>query len=74
MKKQLTVTDYLVIDLALQDDVSFDEIKQQTGLTHNQVVSLMRQSLKPASFRRWRNRMQGKMQKHRRKMKVSAHV
>ncbi|MEO0356998.1 MAG: DUF2805 domain-containing protein [Pseudomonadota bacterium] len=46
-----------VIELALSDHVSFDTIRLETGLSPDQVKSVMRQSLKPGSYRAWRKRV-----------------
>ena len=48
------VLENLVIDLAWADEVSFDEIKERTGFAEKDVITLMRRSLKPSSFRMWR--------------------
>lgn len=45
-----------VTELAMQDRVSFDSITEKFGLTHGEIVKVMRRNLKPASFRRWRER------------------
>ena len=55
-----------IIWAAWADRISFEEIKQKTGLTEGQVIDQMRKSLKPSSFRRWRRRATTKSLKHRR--------
>jgi uncharacterized protein (TIGR03643 family) len=55
-----------IIWAAWADRISFEEIKQKTGLTEGQVIDQMRKSLKPSSFRRWRRRTTTKSLKHRR--------
>lgn len=55
-----------VIRYAWEDRTSFEEIKERTGLTEAQVIEVMRRELKPASFRRWRKRVSGRVTKHRR--------
>ena len=55
-----------VIRLAWEDRTSFEEIKERTGLTEQEVICIMRRELKPASFRRWRRRVTGRITKHRR--------
>ena len=59
------ILENLVIDLAWADEVSFDEIKARTGFAEKDVITLMRRSLKPSSFRMWRKRVSGRVTKHR---------
>jgi uncharacterized protein (TIGR03643 family) len=54
-----------VITLAWADDVPFDAIEAQTGLSEDEVIRLMRRELKPSSFRLWRERVSGRSSKHR---------
>jgi len=61
------VADYTeseVIELAWADEVSFDAIQAQTGLSEAEVITLMRRSLRPGSFRTWRARVSGRAAKH----------
>jgi len=60
-----------VIDLAWSDDVSFDAIKARTGLAEKEVIRIMRRHLKPASFRRWRERVSGRVTKHQKRLRSS---
>ena len=53
-----------VIEMAWEDRTPFDAIKAQFGLSEAQVIALMRRELKPASWRRWRARVQGRNTKH----------
>ena len=46
-----------IIEMALSDHVSFDQIRTQHGLGPDEVKTLMRQSLKPGSYRAWRKRV-----------------
>lgn len=55
-----------IIALAWADDVSFEAIKTDTGLREPEVIAIMRQSLKPSSFRLWRKRVSGRASKHAR--------
>lgn len=57
-----------IIELAWQDDVSFDQIKSQFGCCETQVIALMRRSLKSSSFRCWRKRVNGRIRKHAKKV------
>ena len=55
-----------IIRMAWEDRTTFDEIKSKTGFSEKDVIKLMRTSLKPAGFRRWRKRVTGRVTKHRR--------
>jgi uncharacterized protein (TIGR03643 family) len=46
-----------VIEMALSDHVSFDDIRAQYGLRPDEVQTLMRRNLKPGSYRAWRKRV-----------------
>lgn len=46
-----------IIEMALSDHVSFSNIEMQFGLSDAQTKVLMRQHLKPSSYRRWRVRV-----------------
>ena len=46
-----------VIEMALSDHVSFDQIRAQHGLGPDEVKALMRQNLKSGSYRAWRTRV-----------------
>ena len=56
-----------VIWAAWADRVTFEEIKEKSGLRESEVIKLMRSQLKPSSFRLWRKRVKNKSIKHRRK-------
>lgn len=60
-----------VIYMAWQDKISFDSIYIATGLTEAQVITLMRQYLKPVSFKLWRKRVNGSRLKHKIKYECS---
>lgn len=53
-----------VIELAWADEVSFDAIQAQFGLSESQVIDVMRRELKPKSFKNWRARVTGRHSKH----------
>lgn len=53
-----------IIQMAWEDRTTFDVIKSQFGVSPGDVIKLMRAELKPASFRRWRQRTQGRKTKH----------
>ena len=46
-----------IIEMALSDHVSFADIEREYGLSEKQVKALMRESLKPGSYRAWRKRV-----------------
>jgi len=54
-----------VIRMAWHDRTSFDQIEEQTGLNESAVIRIMRRELKPRSFRLWRERVTGRVTKHR---------
>lgn len=56
-----------IIEMAWDDETSFDAIEAQTGLSEPEVITIMRQNMKPSSFRMWRKRVSGRKAKHRSK-------
>lgn len=46
-----------IIQMALSDHVAFATIKLEYGLSEKEVQALMRQELKPGSYRAWRKRV-----------------
>jgi uncharacterized protein (TIGR03643 family) len=46
-----------IIEMALSDHTSFQDIKDLHGLSPDGVKALMRASLKPGSYRAWRKRV-----------------
>ena len=54
-----------VIEMAWEDRTPFEAIEAQMGLKEEEVIRLMRRCMKPSSFRRWRQRVQGRATKHR---------
>ncbi|MEL6510437.1 MAG: DUF2805 domain-containing protein [Pseudomonadota bacterium] len=60
MSKRATLTDAHISDIvqmALSDHVSFADIEREYGLGEKQVKALMRDTLKPGSYRAWRKRV-----------------
>ena len=55
-----------IIELAWRDEVTFDDIKAQTGLAEKDVIKIMRREMKASSFRMWRKRVTGRKTKHAR--------
>ena len=67
-KNLLDALDHLVIDLAWSDKISFEAIEKQTGKNEKQVIELMRRHLKPSSFKLWRTRVNGRKDKHEKRL------
>ena len=59
-----------IIWAAWADRITFEEIREKTGKTENDVIKLMRKTLKPSSFGLWRKRVHNTSIKHRKKFKV----
>ena len=58
MKKELSKDQVSeVIQMALSDHVTFQNIKTQYGLGEKEVKILMRENLKTGSYRAWRKRV-----------------
>ena len=58
MTKDLSETDIsAVIEMALSDDVSFNAIREQYGLTEEQVKKLMKKNITDNSYKHWRKRV-----------------
>lgn len=55
---------------AWADRVTFETIKEETGLSEGEVIKTMRSYLKPKSFQNWRKRARHKSIKHGRKFQV----
>ena len=60
-----------IIWAAWADRITFEEIKEKTGKSENQVIKIMRNTLKPSSFKLWRKRVHSKSIKHRKKFEYS---
>ena len=46
-----------IIQMALSDHISFGDIRREYGIGEKHVKSLMRDTLKPGSYRAWRKRI-----------------
>ena len=53
-----------VIEMAWEDRTPFEAIQASFGLTEADVIQVMRSSLKPAAYKRWRRRVSGRVTKH----------
>ena len=56
-----------VIEMAWEDRTPFEAIEHGYGLDETAVIKLMRQELKPLSFRLWRQRVTNRATKHQAK-------
>ena len=56
-----------VIEMAWEDRTPFEAIEHSYALNENAVIKLMRQELKPSSFRLWRQRVTSRATKHQAK-------
>ena len=56
-----------VIEMAWEDRTPFEAIQHGYGLDETAVIKLMRQELKPSSFRLWRQRVTNRATKHQAK-------
>lgn len=67
MKKEKEFSDIeidRIIEMAWEDRTPFEAIVLQFGIKEKEVITLMRKELKPNSFKRWRERVQGRATKH----------
>jgi uncharacterized protein (TIGR03643 family) len=63
--KELTIEQIdRIIEMAWEDRTPFEAITYQFKLSEQEVISLMRNQMKPSSFRMWRKRVQGRATKH----------
>jgi len=53
-----------IIEMAWEDRTTFDAIEYQFGLKEQNVKQLMRENLKPSSYKLWRKRVYGRKTKH----------
>ena len=53
-----------IIEMAWEDRTPFDVIYQEFDITQNELERLMRNNLKPSSFKLWRKRVSGRKTKH----------
>ena len=53
-----------IIEMAWEDRTPFEAIEFQFRLSEPQVIALMRQQIKPRSFKHWRKRVTGRKTKH----------
>ena len=53
-----------IIEMAWEDRTPFDVIYKEFDITQNELERLMRNNLKPSSFKLWRKRVSGRKTKH----------
>lgn len=53
-----------IIEMAWEDRTTFEAIEMQFGLKQQDVIKLMRNQLKPSSFKLWRERTKSRGTKH----------
>ena len=53
-----------IIEMAWEDRTPFDVIYKEFNITQNELERLMRNNLKPSSFKLWRKRVSGRKTKH----------
>ena len=53
-----------IIEMAWEDRTPFDVIYQEFDITQKELERLMRNNLKPSSFKLWRKRISGRKTKH----------
>ena len=59
-----------IIEMAWADEISFDAIEFQTGLSEKEVIAIMRANLKKSSYQLWRKRVYARKSKHSMKNKI----
>ena len=53
-----------IIEMAWEDRTPFEAIENQFGINEQRVIEIMRHEMKQQSFKRWRERVQGRATKH----------
>ena len=53
-----------IIAMAWADEIPFDAIEEQFGVSEREVIRIMRANLKPRSFELWRKRVTGRLAKN----------
>ena len=53
-----------IIEMAWEDRTPFEVIEQEFSINHGELIAIMRNNLKPSSFRLWRKRVNGRKTKH----------
>ena len=53
-----------VIEMCWEDRTPFEAIEYQFGLKEDEAIKIMRDNIKPKSFKVWRKRVSGRKTKH----------
>ena len=53
-----------IIEMCWEDRTPFEAIEYQFGLNEDDAIKIMRNNLKPKSFKVWRKRVSGRKTKH----------
>ncbi len=56
-----------IVEMAWEDRTPFDAIHEQFGVTEAEVIKIMKFEMKLSSWKMWRERVQNRMTKHRKK-------
>ena len=48
-----------IIEMAWEDRTPFEVIEKEFSINHGELITIMRNNLKPSSFRLWRKRVNG---------------
>lgn len=68
MNKELSLEDIdRIIEMGWEDRTPFDAITMQFGIKEQEIITIMRNNMKPNSFKLWRKRVQGRKTKHLKK-------
>ena len=54
-----------IIEMCWEDRTPFEAIEYQFGLKEDEAIRIMRNNLKPKSFKVWRKRVSGRRTKHK---------
>ena len=54
----------IMIEMCREDRTPFEAIEYQFGLKEDEAIKIMRNNLKPKSFKVWRKRVSGRKTKH----------
>ncbi len=63
-KKIIDAETSRIIEMAWEDQISFEAINREYNLDESAVIRLMRNELKLSSFKLWRKRVTGRKSKH----------
>jgi len=61
-----------IIEMAWDDQTSFEDIFINYDYTEREVIHLMRKNLKRGSYKKWRQRVSGRKSKHLKKLQAHA--